>query len=172
MDKYLYRYFPEDISYRVLFREMAPINYWNLIEIVSAVVEKLAILPWVPCKGPPFLGDTDLQRANRKIPNMNQIRSTAQALDREAHIHPSINTYIHTHTNRRHYKNHSCVSTGTQNVQIHHNLKLDFFYDHKAFSCILRIWESKNNSNPHGARIQDLLTDWSSVVTWLWLDFD
>jgi hypothetical protein len=23
--------------------------------------------------------------------------------------------------------------------------------------------------DPHGARIQDLLTDWSSVVTWLWL---
>jgi hypothetical protein len=36
---YSHRYFPEDIDYAVLFRDTASINNWNIIKIVSAVLD-------------------------------------------------------------------------------------------------------------------------------------
>lgn len=38
------RYFHEDITYAVLFKEMVSIYYWNLIKTVTAIFKKLAIL--------------------------------------------------------------------------------------------------------------------------------
>jgi hypothetical protein len=47
-----YHYVPEDTTCAVLFMDMVPINNWNLIKIVVAVFNEIAILclvsvsPW------------------------------------------------------------------------------------------------------------------------------
>lgn len=33
-----YLYFPESTTYSILFRDIIPINYWNIIKILSAVI--------------------------------------------------------------------------------------------------------------------------------------
>jgi hypothetical protein len=37
-------YLPENSTYKILFRKTVSINYWNLIKIVSAVLDKVGIL--------------------------------------------------------------------------------------------------------------------------------
>jgi hypothetical protein len=44
-----------DTTYAVLFREMISINYWNLIETITVIFEKVAILCFgAQLKGPYF----------------------------------------------------------------------------------------------------------------------
>jgi hypothetical protein len=50
---YAYCYFPENMTYAVLFREVTSINYWNLFRTIRPIFEKLNILfIWVHFKGP------------------------------------------------------------------------------------------------------------------------
>lgn len=69
----MYCYFPEDITYKVLVREMVYIKFLNLIKIVKTVFNKITILGLgEPCEGFLFLEleYSHLPRSNGKqIPN-------------------------------------------------------------------------------------------------------
>lgn len=52
----MYCYFPEDITYKVLVREMVYINYLNLIKTVETLFNNITILGLrEPCEGFLFL---------------------------------------------------------------------------------------------------------------------
>jgi hypothetical protein len=88
-----HHYCPEDTTYALLFKDMASINYWNLIRTVRAALEKIAILFLSPPEWSLFLElecsyspGTDLRWINFWILIINKIHPIIQALGRHTHI--------------------------------------------------------------------------------------
>lgn len=103
-----YNYFVKNINYTVSFRDMASINYWNLIRIVRIILEKIAILFLLgPFEGLPILQlessyspCSDLWWINYQI-IINKIRLIILMITNAtkyitSYIHTCI-TYVHTH---------------------------------------------------------------------------
>jgi hypothetical protein len=86
-----YRYFPEDRIYTVLFGELVSLNYLSLNKIITAVIDKNAIL----CsEAPNFVVEKFILAGHRPMNTVyNRIRPTVQALAR-CTLHPS--TIPHT----------------------------------------------------------------------------
>jgi hypothetical protein len=119
-----YRYFNVDITYKVSFRKMISINYWNLIRIVTN------ILRFGPSEGGPFLdlecldsSSTDLWRIHFWIPNTNKTPPNVQTKS----IHPAIR-YIYIY--RWHRKQLSHIQGHSKHV---HRQGIDIDFSSSTF---------------------------------------
>jgi hypothetical protein len=82
--------FPEDTTYAILFMETVSINYWNLIKIMTAIFEKIAIVFGDHLKGPystcGMMFRDYLERERKKVRMCRHV-------------------YIHAHTHTRYFIN-------------------------------------------------------------------